>query len=164
MTTRPTINSLFGRVIGEVLTQLFQVHPLIRLWLCALVIDTVNLWCKLVQLIHHPCHCLGQILKCNVLLCHVVHWFYCLIWVQNNMDFECWFYADRHHINNHHRNIIIIYKSYWLSECVMITVIIILFRLCGMSLVHHKAIIRYNRMCSYWSLWIYGVTSNHSIV
>ena len=45
----------------------------------------------------------------------------------------------------------------------MITVIIILFRLCSMSLVHHKAIIRDNRMCSYWSLWIYGVTSNHSI-
>lgn len=45
----------------------------------------------------------------------------------------------------------------------MITVIIILFRLCGMSLVHHKAIIRDNHMCSYWSLWIYGVTSNHSI-
>ena len=43
----------------------------------------------------------------------------------------------------------------------MITVIIILFRLCGMSLVHHKAIIRDNRMYSYWSLWIYGVTSNH---
>lgn len=45
----------------------------------------------------------------------------------------------------------------------MITVIIILFRLCGMSLVHHKAIIRDNRMYSYWSLWIYGVNSNHSI-
>ena len=46
----------------------------------------------------------------------------------------------------------------------MITVIIILFRLCRLPLVHHKAIIRYNRMCSYWFLWIYGVTSNHSIV
>lgn len=46
----------------------------------------------------------------------------------------------------------------------MITVIIILFRLCGMSLVHHKAIIRDNRMCSYWSLWIYEVTSTHSII
>ena len=45
----------------------------------------------------------------------------------------------------------------------MITVIIILFRLCRLPLVHHKAIIRYNRMCSYWSSGIYGVTSNHSI-
>lgn len=36
----------------------------------------------------------------------------------------------------------------------MTTIIIILFRLCGMSLVHHKAIIRDNRMCSYLSLWI----------
>ena len=45
----------------------------------------------------------------------------------------------------------------------MITVIIILFRLCRLPLVHHKAIIRDNRMCPYWSLWIYGVTSNHSI-
>lgn len=41
----------------------------------------------------------------------------------------------------------------------MITVIIILFRLCRLPLVHHKAIIRDNRMCPYWSLWIYGVTS-----
>ena len=46
----------------------------------------------------------------------------------------------------------------------MITVIIILFRLCRLPLVHHKAIIRDNRMCPYWSLWIYGVTSNHSII
>lgn len=45
----------------------------------------------------------------------------------------------------------------------MITVIIILFRLCRLPLVHHKAIIRDKRMCPYWSLWIYGVTSNHSI-
>ena len=47
----------------------------------------------------------------------------------------------------------------------MITVIIILFRLCRLPLVHHKAIIRDNRMCPYCSLWdIYGVTSNHSII
>lgn len=46
----------------------------------------------------------------------------------------------------------------------MIFVIIILFRLCSISLVYHKAIIRDNRVCAYWSLWIYGVTSNHSIV
>ena len=46
----------------------------------------------------------------------------------------------------------------------MTAIIIILFRLFRLPLVHHKAIIRYNRMCSYWFLWIYGVTSNHSIV
>ncbi len=46
----------------------------------------------------------------------------------------------------------------------MIIIIIILFRLCCMSLVHHKAIIRDNRMYLYVFLWIYGVTSNHSIV
>ncbi len=45
----------------------------------------------------------------------------------------------------------------------MATIIIILFWLCCMSQVYHKAIIRDNRMCSYWSLGIYGVTSNHSI-
>ena len=45
----------------------------------------------------------------------------------------------------------------------MTFVIIILFRLCSISLVYHKAIIRDNRMCSYLFLWIFGVTSNHSI-
>lgn len=45
----------------------------------------------------------------------------------------------------------------------MTSVIIILFRPWCLSLVHHKAIIRDNRVCSYWYLGIYGVTSNHSI-
>lgn len=46
----------------------------------------------------------------------------------------------------------------------MTSIIIILFRLWCLSLVHHKAIIREYRMYSYWSLWMYEVTSDHSII